>query len=183
MNTTPDPLAAARRADSTARSQRVLTALDQLAASGGDLSVSAVARSARVHRSFIYRHDDLHAAVTDRAAAAAATTDTDTATVSRQSLRAELANATERNRRQAQHIAQLERRLSEALGQTVWQETGLGAPPDLDTLQRHNTHLEQQLAELRGKLADRQDELDAARSTNRELMTRLNRADAAVQRG
>lgn len=174
MNTTPDPLVDARRADSAARRQRVLKALNQLAAAGSDLSVSAVARSARVHRSFIYRHDDLHAAVTERAARTAEATDTTTA--SRKSLLAELANTTERNRRQAQHITHLEKRLSEALGQSVWQDTGLGPPPDIDTLQRYNTHLEQQIADLHSQLADRQDDLDAVRATNRELMAQVNRA-------
>jgi hypothetical protein len=94
--------------------------------------------------------------------------------VPKQSLLAELANAAERGRRRAQHMTHLEKRLSEALGKTVWQETGLGAPVDVDTLQRHNTRLEQQIADLHGQLADRQDGLDAAR-TNRELMAQLNR--------
>jgi hypothetical protein len=42
----PEALIATRRRDSTRRSQRVLDALDQLAAAGGEISVSAVARAA-----------------------------------------------------------------------------------------------------------------------------------------
>ncbi|MGA5301843.1 hypothetical protein ACPCHT_18075 [Nucisporomicrobium flavum] len=56
-------LTAARQADSIRRRQRVLDALQQLAAHGGDASVSGIARVARVHRTFIYRHPDLLAQV------------------------------------------------------------------------------------------------------------------------
>ena len=50
------------------------------------------------------------------------------------------------------------------------------APPDdIDRLHRRVTELEQHTAEQRRQLAEREDELDATRATNRELMTRLNR--------
>ena len=62
MNT-PNPTANAmingRRADSDRRRRRVLTALDHAVESGEELSVSAVARRARVDRTFLYRHRDL----------------------------------------------------------------------------------------------------------------------------
>ncbi|RSM58177.1 hypothetical protein DMH04_56355 [Kibdelosporangium aridum] len=121
----------------------------------------------------MYRHDDLHAAILAQTAHTADTTNGNI--VSRESLLAELANAAERNRRQALRVTQLEKRLSEALGETVWRETGLGAPTDLDALQRQITHLEQQAADLKRQLADRTDELEAARATSRELMAQLNR--------
>lgn len=56
-------LAAARQADSVRRRQRVLDALRHVATHGGDTSISGVARIARVHRTFIYRHLDLLAQV------------------------------------------------------------------------------------------------------------------------
>jgi ABC-type transporter Mla subunit MlaD len=84
-------------------------------------------------------------------------------------------NSAERNRRQALRTAQLEKRLSEALGETVWQQTGLGASSALDALQRQISHLEQQVVDLGRQLADRTDELEAARATSRELMAQLNR--------
>lgn len=173
MIDTSTVLAEARRMDSAIRRRRVLKALNQLATAGEDFNVSSVARAARVHRSFIYRHDDLHAAIIAQTTHTADTT-SDT-TVSRESLLVELANSAERNRRQALRTTQLEKRLSEALGETVWQQTGLGASPDLDALQRQISHLEQQVIELRRQLADRTDELDAARATTRELMAQLNR--------
>ena len=93
--------------------------------------------------------------------------------VGRRSLLADLANLTERNTRMARHMTQLERRLSEAIGQETWRESGLGTPSDVDAQQRV-AQLEQEAADLRTQLADRSDELAAARAANRELMIQLN---------
>lgn len=105
----------ARHQDSERRRTKVLAALDQLFASGADISVSAVSRAAGVHRSLIYRHPDLHAAVTARAAEPQINTATGP-TASKQSLLADIANLTDRVRRQDTHIRHLEKRLAEALG-------------------------------------------------------------------
>ncbi|MFD9137074.1 hypothetical protein ACFVZA_32570 [Streptomyces bottropensis] len=51
--------------------------------------------------------------------------------VSRASLQAGLANTQARNTRLVARIQQLEKRLSEALGEQVWHESGLGAPADV----------------------------------------------------
>jgi hypothetical protein len=83
-------LAAARAEDSARRHDRVVRALDSLATAGAEITVSAVARAARVHRSFIHRHPQLHAAVTAAQREPALVT-TDSA-VSVASLRTELAN-------------------------------------------------------------------------------------------
>jgi hypothetical protein len=48
-----------RHADSARRRQRVITALDQAAAEGAEISASGIARAARVDRTFLYRHRDL----------------------------------------------------------------------------------------------------------------------------
>ena len=71
----------------------------------------------------------------------------------------------------AQH---LETRLSELLGEHAWRESGLGTPTDIDALHQQITHLEQQAIDLRLQLAERDEDLAAARATNRELMTRIN---------
>lgn len=95
--------------------------------------------------------------------------------VSRASLIADLANAHERIARLTQHNRQLQRRLSELLGEQAWQQSGLGAPADIDALQQQMTDLEQQIIEVRRQLSERDEDLEAARATNRELITRLNR--------
>jgi len=73
-------------------------------------------------------------------------------------------------------VRQLEKRLSESLGETAWKESGLGASADIDELQRRITLLEQDLADTKGQLDERTEELDAARAANRELTRALNQA-------
>jgi len=92
--------------------------------------------------------------------------------VSRASLQADLLAAHERALRLAARIQQLEKRLSETLGAQAWRESGLGAPAGIDTLNHTITRLEQQVADLRIQLEERDSELAAARTANRELMTR-----------
>ncbi|MER6531359.1 hypothetical protein [Streptomyces sp. NPDC001508] len=157
MTASPDHLAKARAADSERRRVRVFKALDQLAAGGEEVTVSAVARAADVHRSLMHRHGDLHAAVLARAAepppgAAAGSR------VGRQSLPADVANLTARNSCLSAHITRLERRLSKALGQTVREASGLGAPADVETLTRRIGELEQRILDLRSELAERDED-------------------------
>lgn len=164
-----------RRADTTRRRQRVLAALEQARASGIDVSVASLAQTAGVDRSFIYRHRDLlatlHALQTqpgDRT--------TTSPTVSQASLQADLLAAHERATRLASHIQLLERRLSGALGEQAWRESGLGAPADIDELLQRISLLEQRTIDLKLQLAERDQDLEAARAANRELMTRINTA-------
>lgn len=95
--------------------------------------------------------------------------------VSRASLQADLANSHGQVTRQAAQIRQLESKLSELLGEQAWRDSGLGAPADIDQLQRRITDLEQQVVDLKSQLEERDQELDAARAANRELITNLNR--------
>jgi chromosome segregation ATPase len=161
-----------RRADSARRRERVLKALDVLLRGDQDITVSGLARAARVDRTYLYRHRDLLERV--HAAAAAPSEEGRIAAVSRASLRADLTNALERNRRLTVRVRQLEKRLSESLGETAWKESGLGASADIDQLQRRITLLEQDLADIRGQLEERTEELEAARAANREVTRALN---------
>ena len=118
---------AGRRADSTRRRQRVLTALDNAITDGAELSVTDIARRAGVDRTFLYRHRDLleriHAADAqppDKPGAGPS--------VTRASLQADLLAAQQRCARMATRTQQLEKRLSELLGEQAWRATGLGAP-------------------------------------------------------
>ncbi|MFG2629808.1 DUF6262 family protein [Streptomyces sp. NPDC048473] len=117
-----------KRADSARRRERVLTALDNAVKAGGDITVSGLARAARVDRTFLYRHRDLleriHAAARTPADAGGQMT-----AVSRASLQADLANSLERNKRLTVRVRQLETWLSQVLGEAVWAESGLGATP------------------------------------------------------
>jgi hypothetical protein len=164
-----------RHADSARRRQRVITALGQANTEGAEISASGIARAAGVDRTFLYRHRDLlekiHAlqaepAVSDRAGPA----------VTRASLQADLLAAHERAVRLSTRVQHLEKRLSEALGDHAWRESGLGAPADIDALNQKITHIQQQAAGLRLQLEERDDDPAAARATNRELMTQLNHA-------
>jgi hypothetical protein len=171
--TTASAMAKGRRADSARRRRRVLKALDTAAARGEEISVSSIARRAGVDRTFLYRHRDLLGQLHALEAQPPGAAGTGPA-VSRASLHADLLAAQERAARLTTRVQQLERRLSEMLGQQAWHESGLGAPADIDALQHKITHLEQQAIDLRLQLEERDQDLDAARAANRELMTRIN---------
>lgn len=95
--------------------------------------------------------------------------------VSRASLQADLLAADARSARLTAQVRSLEARLGEVLGEQVWREIGIGGPDDTEELKAKITTLEQQVVDLELKLQDQGDELNAARTTNRELMAQLNR--------
>lgn len=166
-------MAKGRRADSERCRQRVLNALADAAAAGDEISISGIARRAGVDRTFLYRHSELlerlralEAQPLDGPGAAPA--------ITRASLQADLFTAQHRAASFASRIQHLERRLSELLGQQAWRDSGLGAPDDIDQLQQRISSLEAQLADMKIQLDERDDELAAARLTNREMMVSLN---------
>jgi hypothetical protein len=165
---------AGRQADSARRRQRVTAALDRAAANGEEISVSGIARAAGVDRTFLYRHPDLLARLHALEAAPPAAPGTSGPAVTRASLQADLLAAQERAARTAAHIRQLENRLSDALGEQAWRQSGLGAPADIDALNGKITTLEQQAIDLRMQLDERDQDLAAARAANRELMAQIN---------
>ena len=119
-------LAAARADDSARRHDRVLRALDALTTAGPEITVSAVARAARVHRSFIHRHPQLHAAVT--AAQGQPVTVAMDSAISTASLHADLANMHAQNTRLARHITLLENdypkhSVSKSSGRADWAQS------------------------------------------------------------
>lgn len=167
------PLAEGRRADSARRRQRVIKALNAAADSGEEISVSAIARKAGVDRTFFYRHRDLLEQLHTLEAQPLNTAGVGP-TVTRASLQTDLANSQARTARQTARVQQLEKRLSEILGEKAWRESGLGAPDDVEQLKARITTLEQQVVDLRLREEELTDELDAARAANRELMARVN---------
>jgi Family of unknown function (DUF6262) len=168
-------LARLRRADSQAKAARVLAALDAMAAAGEPPGISRLARRARVSRRFIYDHPELRAQIAHRAAQVAgqhAGAVTASTAVTAASLRADLENAKARNRRLEADLTALRRRLGEIIGRDVLAE--IGGTENPDTASRLN-QLEQALFDAQEALAQRTEELEAARQINRELMARLNR--------
>lgn len=174
-NTTPtvDAMVAGRRADSTRRRQRVLAAIGTAIKDGAEVSVTDIARRAGVDRTFLYRHRDLlehiHTAEIqppDKPEIGPQ--------VTRASLQTDLLAAQQRCTRMAARTQQLETRLSELLGEQAWRATGLGTPTDIDQLQQQIIALEQQVVDLHLQLEERDQDLAAARTANRELMAQLN---------
>ncbi len=166
-----------RQSDSARRRQRVIAALNLASRDGTEITVSGIARAAGVDRSFLYRHQDLLGKIHALEAAPPGTGGQAGGTgVTRASLQADLLAAHERALRLNARVRQLETRLSEALGEQAWNDSGLGAPADIDALTQKITHLEQQAAGLSMELEERDQDLAAARAANRELMTQLNNA-------
>lgn len=168
-------MSAGRQADSDRRRQRVVKAINTATQKGSRITVSGIARQAGVDRTFLYRHRDLLALVhTAELEPTEQDPSSGTSAVSRASLQADLANAQARTVRLSARIRQLERRLSQELGEQAWRESGLGAPTDIEELQRTITRLEQRNVELTEALEESQADLKAAREANRELTRTLN---------
>ena len=169
-------MAKGRQADSARRRQRVIAALNKATADGTEISVSSIAGAAGVDRTFLYRHRDLLAQIHAVQATPPAASNRSGPAVTRASLQADLLAAGERAIRLNARVQQLEKRLSEALGEQAWRECGLGHTPDPGQLRQQAADLQQQVIDLRLKLEERDEELSAARAANRELMAQLNHA-------
>lgn len=165
-------MAEGRRADTARRRQRVLSALDDAAAAGHELTVTGIAGRAGVDRTFLYRHRDLLERL--HSLDAQPTAGAGLATVTRASLHSDLLAAQHRVGRLAARVQQLERRLSELVGEQTWRDSGLGAPVDIDQLNQRIASLQAEVADVHIRLDERTEELAAARLANRELMARVN---------
>lgn len=143
-------------------------------ADGTEISVSGIARAAAVDRTFLYRHRDLLEKIRALETAPPSAGDGPGPAVTRASLQADLLAAHERAVRLNSRVRQLEKRLSETLGEQAWRESGLAAPADIDALNQKISQLEQQVIDLRLQLEEQADDLTAARAANRELMAQLN---------
>jgi chromosome segregation ATPase len=102
--------------------------------------------------------------------------------VTEQSLRTELANAKERARRLAEEVAVLRDRLGRHLGAAADIARGEALSPLVDQLEQRNAELEadnhrqqKRINQLESEVRESNENLDAARAVNRELMSELNR--------
>ncbi|WP_246064275.1 hypothetical protein [Nonomuraea longispora] len=64
--------------------------------------------------------------------------------------------------------------MSQALGEEIWREAGIGGSDGFQELQQRIVALEEENADLQLRLEERDQELQAARDSNRELMSALN---------
>ena len=162
---------------------------------GEAVTFPAVARRAGVSVSLLYADAELaariatardrqHQAGRDRAWQLPARS-----LVTEQSLRVELAKTKDQARRLAEEVDVLRDRLARQLGADGDIARGRAISPLLDQLEQRaaeleadNGRLRQQVAQLQGETRELTDTLDAARATNRELMTELNRVDSRPAR-
>ncbi len=182
---TPDqtePMRRARRTASQHKAVLVLAAADAALQRGAIPSIAAIARAAGVGRKFIYDHPDLKAGIELKMARAAHRQAGDlisAARVTGASLRAELQNSRAQNHRLSRQLRALEDRLSQIEGTRL--VTGDLLPGAMiaeladQQLARRNAEIEQQLFEAREQQRRTSEELEAARTINRELMQQANR--------
>jgi len=178
----------ARRQDSGAKRHRAAEALTVMEKEGEPISFPAVARRAGVSVSLLYADTTLSSAIAtarDRQRQAGperAWRLPARSLVTEQSLRAELANAKERARRLAEEVAILRERLTRHLGAGADIARGEALSPLLDQLEQRNAELEsdnhrqqKRIRQLENDTRELNENLDAARAVNRELISELNR--------
>ncbi len=173
----------ARRLDSDRKRILVSAATDAAIKSGAPLSIAGIARQAGVGRKFIYDHPDLKADIELKALQAThrqANEMISTAHLSGASIRVDLENSRAQNHRLTVQLRALENRLSKTEGARLVTDDLL--PDDMvaeladSQLARRITDLEQQLFEAKDQLCRTVEELEAARTINRELMQRANQS-------
>jgi hypothetical protein len=123
------------RADTTRRRERVLAALAEARSRGAEVTATGIAQQALIDRTFLYRHPDLLEQLP--AAQTQPHDNTLGPAASVASLQADLLAAHEHAARLAAHNQHLVRRLSQALGDQAWRESGLGAPHNRAHPERH----------------------------------------------
>jgi chromosome segregation ATPase len=172
----------ARRIDSQRKRALVLAAADAAVLRGGNATISGIARNAGVGRKFIYDHPDLRAEIELKAAHASQRQANDIVAAGRvsvASLRADLANSQAQNRRLTTQLRALETRLSQLEGARLVADDLL---PENMVAELADRQLSQRVAELEQQLFDAKEglrrtveELEAARTINRELIQQANR--------
>lgn len=161
----------ARVAESVRKRQCVADAIKKLADSGSRVTFELVARRAGVSRQFLYGDKELRTAVEDARRQTPASprpsiaVGTDTA-----GLQTDLLLTREEITRLRAENNKLKTKLIERAAGTV-----LDGQDEVRNLTSRNAELVRENADLRRQLGEAHQDLDAARSTNRELMATLNR--------
>lgn len=164
----------------TTKRARAHDAIDDLVARHQPVTFAAVARAAHVSRSLCYTDPELCSAIELHRARPS---DQKLTAASETSVRADLEHA-RTQLRQLDHDNQLlRRRLEQNLGDDLDHRLTQPHGARLEELEQRalqlsveNTDLRRQLDQAEATLEEHRDSLDAARTMNRELMARINRA-------
>lgn len=160
------------RAEDTARKhQSVLDTLQRLADNGIRVTFELVARRAGVSRQFLYGDSALRAAVEEARQRPPTAPRRDPAPNDGDGLRTDLLLAREEIQRLRSQNTKIKAKLIERVADEVLDEQEETAT----RLVTRNAELVRETATLRRQLAAAQQDLDASRATNRDLMTELNR--------
>lgn len=178
----------ARRQDSSTKRQRASDAIAAMEQGGDSITFPTIARRAGVSVSFLYADANLASRIATardhqhQAGGAPSWLLPPRSLVTEQSLRADLANATERVRRLTGEIAVLRERLALQLGGEADVARGQALSPLLDELEQRTAELEadnhrqaRRITQLEAATGELTETLAAARIMNRELMSELNR--------
>ena len=186
----------ARHHDGRAKRHHAGDVITTMEASGEPITFPAVARRAGVSTSLLYGDPELAgrvAAARDRQRQAGrdrAWQLPARSLVTEQSLRADLTNAKEQNRRLTEEIKLLRERLCRQLGADADLARDEALGPALDHAEQRAAELEADnhrqrahIAELETERRELTETLDAARAMNRELMSELNRRGSDTSSG
>lgn len=160
------------RAETTARKrQSVFDTLQRLADNGVQVTFELVARNAGVSRQFLYADSSLRAAVEQARQTAPAVPSPNTGSHDGDDLRTDLLLAREEIKRLRSENAKLKAKLVQhaASSQLTSDDEALRE------LTVRNAELAREATSLRRQLTAAHEDLAAARDTNRDLMTELNR--------
>jgi Family of unknown function (DUF6262) len=162
----------ARAEDAARKRVDVANAIKKLTENGSRVTFELVARRAGVSRQFLYGDMELRAAVEDARRQPSASprpaiaVDTDAA-----GLQTDLLLSREEITRLRAENNKLKTKLIERAASSVLDDQDEA----VRNLTSRNAELVRENAEMRRQLADSREDLDAARATNRDLMTELNR--------
>lgn len=170
-----------RSLTSTHKFERVVAVTRALLERGDDPAMAEIARRAEVSRNFVYKPEVRHAIALEMQAAGEQLSArlTTSSRVTAASLRVELENYKAQNGRLRDQLRQLEGKLSRVLGAAVLDDLPIDDHRDVGTearLQERIEHLENEALDLRDAIADREEQLEAVRTINRELVAQQNRA-------
>jgi AraC-like DNA-binding protein len=180
MSRAPEAMIAAKAKRNEQKRERVLEVIHRMAEEMDPAlrNYSEIARRAGVHRNYVAGRftaeiELAHTEVNRRYAAGA--TYRQSMTVA--SLRAERTMFKEQAQTQAKELARLRKRLGIELGREVAAEhLGLDQTPELVALREANERLAARVTDLEIQLRDAQEDLEAARRTNKKLVRQLNGA-------